>query len=118
MARTGHGRASDERHGRREWASVRSRSSIGTNTASAQPRPATPDSLNGLASVLHAQGDLDGARDLLERALAIREAGLGPDDPEIAASLNNLAAVLRAEGDRAPHPLRARTGDLRGPPRP
>jgi tetratricopeptide (TPR) repeat protein len=99
MARTGHGRASDERRGRREWASARSRSSIGTNTASAQPRPATADSLNGLASVLHAQGDLDGARPLFERALTIFEARLGPDHPDTAHSLNNVAGVLRDQGD-------------------
>jgi hypothetical protein len=40
--------------------------------------PDTSTSLNNLAIVLRDQGDLEGARALHERALAIREARLGP----------------------------------------
>jgi Tfp pilus assembly protein PilF len=42
---------------------------------------------------------LDTARRLHERALAIREARLGPDHPDTAQSLNNLAVVLYNQGD-------------------
>jgi tetratricopeptide (TPR) repeat protein len=59
----------------------------------------TAQSLNDLAVVLHAHGDLDRARTLQERALAIREARLGADHPDTAQSLNNLALVLRDQGD-------------------
>jgi len=45
------------------------------------------------------QGDLQGARSYMERALAVREAQLGADHPTTANSLNNLAAVHRALGD-------------------
>ena len=55
--------------------------------------------LENLATVLRSQGDLDGARSLLERALAIREARLDADHPDTAASLNNLATVLQGQGD-------------------
>jgi Tetratricopeptide repeat len=50
---------------------------------------------------LHAQGDLDGARPLHQRALAIREASLGPDHPHTAISLHSLAVVLHDQGDLA-----------------
>lgn len=36
----------------------------------------------------------DEARPLYERALAIREKALGPDDTAVAVSLSNLAGVL------------------------
>ena len=45
------------------------------------------------------QGDLDGARSLFERALAIWEAHLGPDDVQVAVGLYKLAGVLHAQGD-------------------
>jgi len=45
------------------------------------------------------RADHQQARGLLERALAIYEARLGPDDPTIAHSLNNLAYVLHSQGD-------------------
>jgi uncharacterized tellurite resistance protein B-like protein len=35
---------------------------------------------------------------LYRRALAIREAAFGPDDPDVARSLDLLAAVLRSDG--------------------
>jgi len=41
------------------------------------------------------------ARQLLERALAIREKALGSEHPDTAASLNNLANVLKTQGDLA-----------------
>jgi tetratricopeptide (TPR) repeat protein len=63
--------------------------------------PDTASSLNNLASLLEAQGDLEGARPLFERALAIREKALGPEHPKTATSLNNLASLLVAKGDIA-----------------
>jgi tetratricopeptide (TPR) repeat protein len=45
------------------------------------------------------RADHQQARTLHERALAIREARLGPDHPDTAQSLNNLANVLRDQGD-------------------
>jgi len=53
--------------------------------------------LNNLAGVLQDQGDLAGARERYERALAIREAMLPP--PSIVQSLGNLAAMMRQTGD-------------------
>jgi Tfp pilus assembly protein PilF len=44
-------------------------------------------------------GDRAGARPYYERALAIREAALGPDHPDTARSLNNLAILCYHEGD-------------------
>ena len=49
--------------------------------------------------MLREQGDLDGAKALYERAIAIDEAALGPNHPDIAIDLNNLGGVLRAQGD-------------------
>ncbi|MCP4427954.1 MAG: tetratricopeptide repeat protein, partial [Chloroflexi bacterium] len=43
-------------------------------------------------------GDYAGARPYYERALAIREAQLGPGHPDTAVSLNNLGELLRAMG--------------------
>ncbi len=63
--------------------------------------PNTATSLNNLAGLLQAQGDLAGARPLYERALAIREKALGPEHPDTATSLNNLAALLQDQGDLA-----------------
>ena len=51
--------------------------------------------------VLYAQGDLDGARPLYERALAIREARLGPDHPNTMRSQQALVAVLTELDDRS-----------------
>jgi tetratricopeptide (TPR) repeat protein len=63
--------------------------------------PATATSLNNLAALLRAQGDLGAARPLYERALAIREQALGPTHPATATSLNNLGSLCYAEGDYA-----------------
>ena len=49
--------------------------------------------------MLKDQGDLEGAKALYERALAIDEAALGPDHPNVAIRLNNLGGVLKAQGD-------------------
>ncbi len=56
-------------------------------------------SLNNLAALHQAQGDYAAARPLYERALAIREAALGPEHPDVATSLNNLAGLHYAQGD-------------------
>jgi Tfp pilus assembly protein PilF len=63
--------------------------------------PDTAESLNDLAILLKAQGDLASARPLYERALAIREKALGPEHPDFAESLGNLAVLLQAQGDFA-----------------
>jgi tetratricopeptide (TPR) repeat protein len=63
--------------------------------------PDTATSLNNLARLLRAQGDLAAARPLFERALAINEKALGAGHPETATSLNNLASLLGAQGDLA-----------------
>jgi tetratricopeptide (TPR) repeat protein len=58
--------------------------------------------LHSLAGVLHAQGDLAGARAHLERSLEITQKVHGTQDhPNVAASLHALAGVLRAQGDLA-----------------
>ena len=54
---------------------------------------------NNLATVLRNQGELKKAKEYHERALAINEEALGPEDPDVTTSHNNLAAVLRNEGD-------------------
>jgi len=51
--------------------------------------------LNRVGIYLHARAELQQARRLLERAVAILEARLGPEHPEVAQSLNNLGMVLR-----------------------
>ncbi|RBP08535.1 Tfp pilus assembly protein PilF [Roseiarcus fermentans] len=63
--------------------------------------PATAASLNNLALLLQAQGDLAGARLLFERALTIWETALGLGHPDTAVGLNNLAELLRHQGDLA-----------------
>ncbi|HMK78956.1 MAG TPA: tetratricopeptide repeat protein [Xanthobacteraceae bacterium] len=63
--------------------------------------PDTAASLNNLAYLLQAQGDLAAARPRYERALAINEMVLGPEHPDTAANLDNLAQLLQAQGDFA-----------------
>ena len=71
--------------------------------------PDTATSVNNLAELLRAQGDLAGARPLYERALAIYEKALGPEHPWTATSLNNLAILLEDQGDLAgSRPLKER----------
>ena len=80
----------------------------------------TATSLNNLASLLKDQGDLAGARQLYQRALAIREKALGPEHPHTANSLNNLATLLESAGRSCwVTPAQgARAGDLREGARP
>ena len=54
----------------------------------------TLTSVNNLAELLHAQGDLPGAERLQRRALAGREARLGPDHPDTVIAVWNLATTL------------------------
>jgi CHAT domain-containing protein len=61
--------------------------------------PDTITSLNDLAGLLKAQGDLKAARPLLERALELRRAVLGERHPDTITSLNNLAHLLNEQGD-------------------
>jgi tetratricopeptide (TPR) repeat protein len=56
--------------------------------------PDTAKSLNNLAGLLEAQGDLAAARPLYERALAISERTLGLDHPDTATVRGNLAMLL------------------------
>ena len=78
--------------------------------------------LSNLAAVLQDLGDAAGARPLLERALTIDEAVLGPDHPNVAIRLSNLAVVLQDLGDAAEaRPLLERAlamdrGDVRAGP--
>jgi tetratricopeptide (TPR) repeat protein len=57
------------------------------------------DLLNRAGSYFHGRGVYSEARPLLERALAIREKTVGPEDPDTATSLNNLASLLHSQGD-------------------
>jgi tetratricopeptide (TPR) repeat protein len=63
--------------------------------------PDTAWSLDNLAKLLRAQGDLAGARPLFERALAICEKVFGPEHPDTAQSLNQLGDLLREQGELA-----------------
>ena len=64
-------------------------------------QPDTAPSLNNLAHLLQAQGDLLGAQPLHERTLAICEKALGPEHLHTATALNNLAVLLQTRGDLA-----------------
>jgi len=57
--------------------------------------------LDNLGIVLRRLGELAAARDYHQRALAIFEARLGPDHPDVATSLGNLGNVLRRLGGLA-----------------
>jgi len=61
--------------------------------------PDTATSLNNLATLLEAQGDLDAALQLFERALTIREKAFGADHPITAVSLGNLGRLLVTQGE-------------------
>lgn len=67
--------------------------------AAAGPGPELATDCNHLALVLHDLGELDEARTLLERALAIDEQALGRDHQNVARDANNLAGVLRDMGE-------------------
>ena len=49
--------------------------------------------------ILSDLGELNAARPLAERALAIDEAVYGPDHPDVATALNNLAMILSDLGE-------------------
>jgi tetratricopeptide (TPR) repeat protein len=55
--------------------------------------------LNDTGLYLWQRADHQQAYRLFERALAAREARLGPDHPDTASCLNNLALILRGQGD-------------------
>ncbi|MGQ0713391.1 MAG: tetratricopeptide repeat protein [Gemmatimonadaceae bacterium] len=57
--------------------------------------------LNGLAAVCYARGDIEGAEPLFHRALAITERRLGPQHPDIVTSLNSLARIAFKRRDYA-----------------
>jgi tetratricopeptide (TPR) repeat protein len=63
--------------------------------------PATSWLSNWAGLYLRARGQLGLARPLLERALAMRERGLGPQHSDTAESLNNFASLLRDMGEPA-----------------
>jgi tetratricopeptide (TPR) repeat protein len=58
-------------------------------------------SLNNLAELARRQGRTAEAERLFARALAVKEAGLGPGHPDVATSLNNLAQIYVAQGRAA-----------------
>ena len=65
-----------------------------------EEHPDVHEALHVLGNVLHAQGDLTGARTALERALAIEAGVYGTEDHHsVAASLRALGDVLQAQGD-------------------
>jgi tetratricopeptide (TPR) repeat protein len=61
--------------------------------------PDTARSLNSVALLLKAEGDLASARPLYERAVAICEKAVGPEHADTAVSLGNLARLLHEMGD-------------------
>ena len=64
-----------------------------------ESHPETLTSMNNLASTLHAQGDLRGARELQERVLETQRRVLGESHPDTLRSTGNLASTLRAQGE-------------------
>ena len=75
--------------------------------------------INNLAGTLAAQGDLAGARELLQSVISAMVRQHGEQHPDTLAAMGNLAAVLWQEGERAEAyelqrqvvELRRRTGD-------
>jgi len=57
--------------------------------------PDTAHSLTNCGRALAAQGDLDQAVSLLERAVTIRTSSLGPNHPRTLSSVSYLAEVRR-----------------------
>lgn len=54
-------------------------------------------SLNNLAVLYYKQREYDKAEPLLQRALTIKEAALGPDDPSVATTIQNLGLFYKAQ---------------------
>ncbi len=72
--------------------------------------------LSHVAVTVQALGQLDAARPLQERALAIDEAAYGADHPEVATDLSNVAQILRDLGQpKAAQPLQERALAITGP---
>jgi eukaryotic-like serine/threonine-protein kinase len=61
--------------------------------------PELAESLTGLAVLLVQTGEHERARRLLEEAVAINTAALGPLHPAVAVTLNHLGTVLREQGE-------------------
>lgn len=59
------------------------------------------NTLDDLASTLQELGDLEGARQLLERTLVFRKDSAGDHSPEFATALNNLGMLLWSQNDIA-----------------
>jgi len=55
-------------------------------------------SMNNLTVVLGYQGKHEAAKEMLRRALELREKVLGPEHPATLVSMNNIAEVLRGQG--------------------
>ena len=90
------------REGRYAEAIPLAREAVALREAALGPNhPDVGQSLNNLAQLLLAIGDLAGARPLAERVLQINEQALGATHPAVATSLDNLAALLHASGDYA-----------------
>jgi tetratricopeptide (TPR) repeat protein len=71
-------------------------------------------SINNLASLYYDSGRDEEAIPLYREVIAIREAELGPEHPEVAVSLNNLASVYVASGKYAEaEPLYRRSLEIR-----
>jgi Tfp pilus assembly protein PilF len=67
-----------------------------------QAAPKTTGALrNELGIYLGSRAELAAAREQLERALRLREAAYGPDDPELATTLTNFGNVLHQLGEPA-----------------
>ena len=93
-----------------EWArqslDIRRSGADGSHRASVQ----LAESMNNLAVMLHAQGELTEARSLMEESVELTHVTLGPEHPEVLSGLNNLAALMRTQGDyeaARPHAERA-----------
>ena len=54
--------------------------------------------LNLVGDLYRRKGDLAHAKPLLQRALTLREAALGPNHPDVANSLDHLAIVYFKQG--------------------
>ncbi len=72
-----------------------------TDTAQCREDALAARLCNTLGYYLHAIAQYAAARPYYERALAIREAGLGPQHLATAQSLNNLGTLLQAQGELA-----------------
>jgi tetratricopeptide (TPR) repeat protein len=80
----------------------------------AEDKLAVAASLSNLAVVRRAQGDIAGAIDLQQEALAIRETALGPNHLEVAATLNSLGGLYGLSDDySAAEPLLVRALAIR-----